>query len=109
MLELDNWHARRFLFGYFSLVTLTTMGYGDITPALSRRRVALLAGGGLRPVLHGGGGGPTGGHSHRAANQRERVFVQGKTMSAHLSVILSVVGVYTLLALPQFFLPKLFL
>jgi voltage-gated potassium channel len=30
---LDNWHARRFLFGYFSFVTLTTMGYGDITPA----------------------------------------------------------------------------
>ncbi len=30
-------------------------------------------------------------------------------MNAHLGVILSVVGVYTLLALPQFFLPKLFL
>ena len=30
--QLDNWHARRFLFGYFSLVTLTSMGYGDITP-----------------------------------------------------------------------------
>jgi voltage-gated potassium channel len=30
--QLDNWHSRRFLFGYFSLVTLTTMGYGDITP-----------------------------------------------------------------------------
>ncbi len=32
LVELDNWHSRRFLFGYFSLVTLTTMGYGDITP-----------------------------------------------------------------------------
>lgn len=30
--DLDNWHARRFLFGYFSLITLTTVGYGDITP-----------------------------------------------------------------------------
>jgi hypothetical protein len=30
--ELSSWHARRFLFGYFSFVTLTTMGYGDITP-----------------------------------------------------------------------------
>jgi hypothetical protein len=30
--QLDNWHSRRFLFGYFSLVTLTSMGYGDITP-----------------------------------------------------------------------------
>jgi hypothetical protein len=30
-------------------------------------------------------------------------------VSAYLSVILSVVGVYTLLALPQFFLPRLFL
>lgn len=29
---MTNWHARRFLFGYFSLVTLTSMGYGDITP-----------------------------------------------------------------------------
>jgi voltage-gated potassium channel len=32
IVELENWHSRRFLFGYFSLVTLTTMGYGDITP-----------------------------------------------------------------------------
>jgi voltage-gated potassium channel len=32
IVELGNWHSRRFLFGYFSLVTLTTMGYGDITP-----------------------------------------------------------------------------
>ena len=30
--QLANWHSRRFLFGYFSLVTLTSMGYGDITP-----------------------------------------------------------------------------
>jgi hypothetical protein len=30
--QLTNWHTRRFLFGYFSLVTLTSMGYGDITP-----------------------------------------------------------------------------
>lgn len=30
--QLENWHTRRFLFGYFSLVTLTSMGYGDITP-----------------------------------------------------------------------------
>jgi hypothetical protein len=30
--QLGDWHARRFLFGYFSLVTLTSMGYGDVTP-----------------------------------------------------------------------------
>jgi voltage-gated potassium channel len=30
--QLDNWHARRFLFGYFSLITLTSVGFGDITP-----------------------------------------------------------------------------
>jgi hypothetical protein len=30
--QMTNWHTRRFLFGYFSLVTLTSMGYGDITP-----------------------------------------------------------------------------
>lgn len=33
-LQMTNWHARRFLFGYFSLVTLTSMGYGDITPLM---------------------------------------------------------------------------
>jgi hypothetical protein len=31
--RLDDWHLRRFLFNYFSIMTLTTMGYGDITPA----------------------------------------------------------------------------
>ncbi len=30
--HFKGWHARRSLFGYFSIVTLTTMGYGDITP-----------------------------------------------------------------------------
>ncbi len=30
--QLQDWHARRFLFGYFSLVTMTSMGYGYITP-----------------------------------------------------------------------------
>jgi len=29
---LSNWHTRPELFEYFSLVTLTTMGYGDVTP-----------------------------------------------------------------------------
>jgi len=32
--HFQGWHARRSLFGYFSLVTLTTMGYGDITPVV---------------------------------------------------------------------------
>lgn len=31
--DLPDWHARAAVFNYFSLVTLTTMGYGDITPA----------------------------------------------------------------------------
>jgi hypothetical protein len=31
--ELSSRHGRTALFTYFSLVTLTTMGYGDITPA----------------------------------------------------------------------------
>jgi len=30
--ELSSWHGRTALFDYFSLVTLTTMGYGDVTP-----------------------------------------------------------------------------
>jgi len=30
--QLSNWHTRRFLFGYFSLVTLPSMGYGEVTP-----------------------------------------------------------------------------
>jgi hypothetical protein len=31
-LQLDGWHSRQALFDYFSFVTLTTMGYGDVTP-----------------------------------------------------------------------------
>src|SRR5262245_52175791 len=30
--ELATWHGRHALFNYFSVVTLTTMGFGDITP-----------------------------------------------------------------------------
>jgi hypothetical protein len=30
---LSDWHGRTAVFNYFSMVTLTTMGYGDITPA----------------------------------------------------------------------------
>jgi voltage-gated potassium channel len=30
--ELDAWHSRHALFDYFSVVTLTTMGYGDVAP-----------------------------------------------------------------------------
>ena len=33
--HLGSWHARHALFDYFSLVTLTTMGYGDVTPTRS--------------------------------------------------------------------------
>jgi len=31
-MQLDAWHSRHALFDYFSLVTLTTMGYGDVIP-----------------------------------------------------------------------------
>jgi voltage-gated potassium channel len=31
--QLSDWHGRSAVFNYFSVVTLTTMGYGDITPA----------------------------------------------------------------------------
>jgi hypothetical protein len=31
--QLANRHTRRFLFNYFSFITLTTVGYGDVTPA----------------------------------------------------------------------------
>ena len=31
--RLGDWHLQRFLFNYFSVMTLTTMGYSDITPA----------------------------------------------------------------------------
>ncbi len=30
--ELDDWNGRFAVLNYFSLVTLTTMGYGDVTP-----------------------------------------------------------------------------
>jgi CubicO group peptidase (beta-lactamase class C family) len=31
-MQLDGWHSRHALFDYFSVVTLTTMGYGDVVP-----------------------------------------------------------------------------
>ena len=30
--QLGNWHTRRALFDYFSVVSLTGLGYGDVTP-----------------------------------------------------------------------------
>jgi len=30
--QLSEWHSRRALFDYFSFTTLTSLGYGDITP-----------------------------------------------------------------------------
>jgi Ion channel len=30
--RLDNWYLQRFYFGYFSVTTLTSLGYSDITP-----------------------------------------------------------------------------
>lgn len=32
-LQLGNWHWQRFLFDYFSIMMLTTLGYDDIAPA----------------------------------------------------------------------------
>jgi len=31
--RLGHWHLQRFLFDYFSIMTLTTVGFGDIAPA----------------------------------------------------------------------------
>ncbi|MGB8437328.1 MAG: potassium channel family protein [Burkholderiales bacterium] len=31
-MQLEGWHSRHALLDYFSLVTLTTIGYGDVTP-----------------------------------------------------------------------------
>lgn len=31
--QLDKWHMQRFLFDYFSIMTLTTYGFADIAPA----------------------------------------------------------------------------
>ena len=42
---LANWYERESLFTYFSLSTLTTIGYGDITPvAPAARSAAVLQG-----------------------------------------------------------------
>jgi hypothetical protein len=30
--QLNEWHTRRALFDYFNFTTLTSLGYGDITP-----------------------------------------------------------------------------
>jgi Ion channel len=37
---LEHWHERESLFLYFSLTTLTTIGYGDVTPVASTARSA---------------------------------------------------------------------
>ncbi len=37
---LAHWHERESLFLYFSLTTLTTIGYGDVTPVASAARSA---------------------------------------------------------------------
>jgi hypothetical protein len=37
---LEHWHERESLFLYFSLTTLTTIGYGDVTPVASAARSA---------------------------------------------------------------------
>jgi Ion channel len=39
---LANWYQRESLFTYFSLTTLTTMGYGDITPVAPAARSAAV-------------------------------------------------------------------
>jgi hypothetical protein len=30
--RVGDWHFQRFIFNYFSIMTLTTLGYGDVTP-----------------------------------------------------------------------------
>lgn len=40
--QLSDWHTRRALFDYFSVVSLTGLGYGDITP-MSPPAYALVA------------------------------------------------------------------
>jgi hypothetical protein len=43
--DLATWYARESLFTYFSLTTMTTIGYGDITPvAPAARSAAMLQG-----------------------------------------------------------------
>jgi hypothetical protein len=43
--SLTQWHERESLFTYFSLTTLTTIGYGDVTPvAPLARSMAMLQG-----------------------------------------------------------------
>ena len=41
--QLGNWHLQRFLFDYFSIMTLTTQGFGDIAPAGSPVYSLMLA------------------------------------------------------------------
>ncbi len=57
---LGQWHERESLFLYFSLTTLTTIGYGDVTPVASAARSAATLEGVFGPVLRRRGGGTTG-------------------------------------------------
>ena len=40
--DLARWHERESLFIYFSLTTLTTVGYGDVTPVAAAARSAAM-------------------------------------------------------------------
>lgn len=40
--DLTHWHERESLFMYFSLTTLTTIGYGDVTPVVAPARSAAM-------------------------------------------------------------------
>lgn len=40
--DLTRWHERESLFVYFSLTTLTTIGYGDVTPVAAAARTAAM-------------------------------------------------------------------
>lgn len=40
--SLTEWHGRESLFTYFSLTTLTTVGYGDVTPVVPIARTTAM-------------------------------------------------------------------
>ena len=54
--RLVDWHLRRFYFNYFSVTTLTSLGYADITPTDTVALLLSLARKVVRTVLHCGCG-----------------------------------------------------
>ena len=72
---------------YFSLVTLATLGYGDILPSSPFTQMLAVRGGGDRPILYGGVSGLARGDVHLRQFRRRAVSGRSAMVSASSSTL----------------------